>query len=116
MAVKIRLARVGLTRNNPSYKIVAIPASLRTTAKPLETLGSYNPIPTLTHPVSLSPNGERRGTEWGPAQAKKVGPVQEAGEKNVSWNEKRVRWWLGQGAMPSKRVERLLISAGILSE
>lgn len=38
------------------------------------------------------------------------------GEKRVDWNEGRVRWWLSRGAVPSKRVERLLISAGILSE
>lgn len=116
MAVKLRLARNLLTRNNPSYKIVATPSTLRTTAKPLEILGTYNATPVLTPRVGVAPNGLERGAEWGPSQAERVGGVQVPGEKSVVWNEERVRWWLKQGALPSKRVERLLISAGILSE
>lgn len=116
MAVKLRLARVALTRNSPHFTIVAIPSTLRPTARPLETLGTYEPIPTVLPPVSLSPNGAARGAEWGARQSKREGPTQECGLKRVVWNEDRVRWWLERGAEPSKRVERLLISAGILSK
>lgn len=115
MVVKLRLARNLLTRNNPSYKIVAIPSTLRVTALPLETLGSYAPIPVVSPPPSLSPNGALRGAEWGARQMPREGPVQQCGDKVVEWNETRIRYWLQQGALPSKRVERLLISAGILS-
>jgi small subunit ribosomal protein S16 len=86
------------------------------TARPLEILGTYQPIPIVLPPPSLSPNGSIRGTEWGPRQSKREAATQEVGEKRVEWNESRVRWWLERGAEPSKRVERLLISAGILSE
>lgn len=116
MAVKLRLARVALTRNAPHYTIVAIPSTLRMTARPLEILGTYQPIPIVLPPPSLSPNGSIRGSEWGPRQSKREVATQEVGEKRVEWNESRVRWWLERGAEPSKRVERLLISAGILSE
>lgn len=114
MAVKIRLARNILTRNSPSYTIVAIPSTLRVTAKPLEVLGTYSSLPTLKAPTAVSPNGQLRGIEWGPKQFKKVGTVQEPGEKEVVWNEERVKWWLTEGAIPSKRVESLLVRSGIL--
>lgn len=114
MAVKLRLARTILTRNNPSYTIVAIPAQLRTTAKPLEVLGTYASIPILKAPISISPNGIERGIEWGPQQFKKIGGKEVPGEKEVVWNEERIRWWLKEGAIPSKRVESLLVRAGIL--
>lgn len=116
MGIRIRLSRTPLSRNNPSYQIVVLPSSLRTTGRPLEILGAYNPIPVLAPPPSLSPNGQRRGAEWGPPQAKKVVSVQECGDKKVVWNMERVKYWLAQGAMPSKRVEKLLVTAGVLGE
>lgn len=117
MAVKIRLARNILTRNSPSYTIVAIPSSLRTTAKPLEVLGTYASVPVLLPPISISPNGQERNIkDWGARQYKKVGKTEIPGEKLVVWNEARVRYWLSEGAMPSKSVESLLIKAGILCE
>lgn len=116
MGIRIRLSRTHLSRNNASYQIVVSPASIRPTGRPLEILGAYHPIPVLTPPPSLSPNGQRRGAEWGPPQAKKVVSLQECGEKRVVWNTERIKYWLAQGAMPSKRVEKLLVTAGILGE
>ena len=114
--VRIRLARNLLTRNAPSYTIVATRTSLRTTARPLEVLGTYNPRPTLAPPPSTSPNGHARGPEWGPPQAAPTTPKETAGQKSVVWNQARVQWWLSQGAQPSKRVEKLLVTAGVMSE
>ncbi|GAA5902985.1 hypothetical protein JCM5296_004510 [Sporobolomyces johnsonii] len=115
MAIRLRLARHHLTRNAPTYSLVAIHSSARTTARPVETLGRYSPIPTLVAPPSRSPNGHLRNEqEWGPRQFKPVGARAPVGQKKVEWNEDRVRWWLSQGALPSKTVERLLVQAGIL--
>lgn len=43
MAVKIRLQRVG-KKNQPLYRIIAIDENKKLKGKPLEVLGSYNPI------------------------------------------------------------------------
>ena len=42
-------------------------------------------------------------------------PRETPGQKRVVWNQERVQWWLSQGAQPSKRVEKLLITAGVMS-
>ncbi|KAK4701244.1 small subunit ribosomal protein S16, partial [Phenoliferia sp. Uapishka_3] len=112
--VRLRLARDLLTRNSPTYRIVAIQTSLRTTARPLEVLGTYHPRPSLSAPQSTSPNGLLRGPEWGPPQAAAMTSREVPGEKKVEWNRKRVEWWLSQGAQPSKTVEKLLITAGVM--
>lgn len=115
MTVSLRLARVALTRNSPHYALVAIPSTYRLRARPLEVLGTYAPLPVLPPTVSLSPNGTVRGPEWGPPQALPVsGKKQATGEKSVQWNEARVKWWLSHGAVPSKRVQKLLVHAGVL--
>lgn len=117
MPVRLRLARVGLTRNSPHFNVVAIPNTSRTTAKPLEILGHYNPRPRLEPPVSKSPNGQIRDERvWGPRQhAPKTG-LERAGHKTVEWNVARVKYWLSQGAQPSETVEKLLVKAQILSQ
>lgn len=115
--MSLRLARLHLSRNNPSYKLVAIPSKLRVRARPLEILGYYSPIPVISPPDSLSPNGAVRGTEWGPKQAESVrGKNQAVGEKTVAWNVERIKYWLLNGAVPSERVAKLLASANILGQ
>lgn len=117
MPVRLRLARSPLSRNSPSYSVVATLSSSRPTAKPLEVLGHYAPLPFLPPPPAKSPNGQLRSTaEWGPRQFEKTGPVQTPGEKTVEWNKARVQWWLERGAVPSKSVEKLLVKAGIIGE
>ncbi|BGP19950.1 37S ribosomal protein S16, mitochondrial [Rhodosporidiobolus nylandii] len=116
MTVRIRLARQHLTRNNPAYTLVATHSSSRTTAQPLETLGSYNPLPQITPPPSRSPIGQLRSNEWGARQYAKRPSTAEVGTKAVEWNLERVRWWLSQGALPTKSVERLLNQAGVLEQ
>lgn len=115
MAVRIRLARQHLTRNSPTYHLVATRSSSRPSSKPLEFLGSYRPLPTLSTPLSISPNGQPRSSlEWGPPPQ---GSSRLAvGEKKVEWNQERLKYWLSVGAKPSKTVERLLNQAGIIRE
>ncbi|KDE04212.1 hypothetical protein MVLG_05371 [Microbotryum lychnidis-dioicae p1A1 Lamole] len=132
MSVRLRLSRHHLTRNAPSYSLVATRRSLRPNARPLEVLGTWTPIPVAVPTQSHSPNGETRDPKlWGPplqlpsfsspspnkpttcvesVQAATVA----AGEKRVVWNEHRVKYWLGQGAKPTKAAEKLLVKAGIL--
>ena len=117
MVVSLRLARLHLSRNNPSYKLVAIPSKLRVRARPLEILGYYSPIPVISPPDSVSPNGATRGAEWGPKQSESVrGKNQAVGEKRVEWNVERIKYWLLQGAVPSERVAKLLATANILGQ
>lgn len=117
MPVRLRLARVGLTRNSPRFTLVAIPSSSRTTARPLEVLGRYDPKPRLEPPVSRSPNGQIRDERvWGARQhATKTG-FEKPGHKTVEWNVERVKYWLRQGAQPSSSVEKLLARAKIFGE
>ncbi|KAM0752932.1 ribosomal protein S16 [Meredithblackwellia eburnea MCA 4105] len=112
--VRLRLARDLWTRNAPTYKIVATNSHLRTTARPLEVLGTYNPRPVVTPPPNKSPNGHLRGPEWGPPQSAPVQAREPPGQKHVVWNRQRVEWWLSQGAQPTKTVGKLLMRAGIL--
>ena len=115
MAIRIRLSRAHLTRNSPRYTLVATNSSLRTTSKPLETLGSYPPLPSLPIPISLSPNGQPRDSSlWGPGIYPTNGSKELVGEKKVEWNESRIKYWLSLGAKPTKTVERLLNQAGII--
>ncbi|GAA5973585.1 hypothetical protein JCM11641_007136 [Rhodosporidiobolus odoratus] len=115
MPIRIRLARHHLTRNSPSYSLVATKSSSRPTALPLETLGTYSPLPTITPPGQRSPNGQVRDADWGARQFLRRPSTAEVGTKSVEWNLERVRYWLSQGAVPSKSVERLLNQAGVLA-
>ncbi|GAA5943046.1 mitochondrial 37S ribosomal protein bS16m MRPS16 [Sporobolomyces koalae] len=116
MSVRIRLAREHLTRNSASFQLVAINSFARPTARPLELLGLYRPIPTIPTPVSVSPNGQVRDpSQWGPGyHPARTGGLAPVGQKEVKWNEDRIRYWLNNGAKPSKSVERLLNQAGII--
>ncbi|GAA5858613.1 hypothetical protein JCM8547_001391 [Rhodosporidiobolus lusitaniae] len=116
MPVRIRLARDHLTRNYPSYSLVATLSSSRPTAQPLELLGTYQPLPAILPPPSRSPHGNLRDeAAWGARQFAKRPATAEVGVKKVDWNLERVRWWLSQGALPTKSVERLLNQAGVLA-
>jgi small subunit ribosomal protein S16 len=77
MVVRLRLARHG-RRNLPYYHIVASNAKTARNSKPLETIGTYNPIPDNN------------------------------GIKHVNLNIERVKYWLTVGAQPSEPVEKLL--------
>ncbi|KAI5475728.1 small subunit ribosomal protein S16 [Pseudohyphozyma bogoriensis] len=113
MVVALRLARHHNTRNAPVYSLVAISSHKRTSARPLEVLGTYDPRPAFAPPPSISPSGATRGPEWGPPQLRRE-HLHAVGTKTVSWNLDRVAWWISNGAQPSKAVAKLLQSAGAL--
>ncbi|KAG0130699.1 ribosomal protein S16 domain-containing protein [Tuber indicum] len=89
MVVKIRLARFG-RRHAPIYNIVVAHARSAQTNRPIEVIGTYNPIPVP--PV----DGIGKGT------------------KHIEIDTARAKYWLGTGAQPSDPVWRLLSMIGLL--
>ncbi|KIN08064.1 hypothetical protein OIDMADRAFT_91612, partial [Oidiodendron maius Zn] len=89
MVLKIRLARFG-RRHAPFYNIVVAQARSARNGKPIEVLGTYDPIPKA--PV----DGE--GPGW----------------KDIKLDSTRTKYWLGVGAQPSDSAWRLLSMAGLL--
>ncbi|KAI9743371.1 MAG: 37S ribosomal protein S16, mitochondrial [Claussenomyces sp. TS43310] len=89
MVVKIRLARFG-KRKAPFYNIVVAHARTARNSKPIEVLGTYDPIP------KLSADGEGKPS------------------KDIRLDSVRTKYWLGVGAQPSDPAWRLLSMAGLL--
>jgi len=89
MVVRIRLARFGRKRA-PFYNIVVAQARTARNSKPIEVLGTYDPIPKT--PLS------GRGMPY----------------KDIKIDSARAKYWLGVGAQPSDPVWRLLSMAGFL--
>ncbi|GAA5799641.1 30S ribosomal protein S16 [Helicostylum pulchrum] len=85
MVVRIRLARHG-RRNLPFYHIVVANARTGRNAKPIEKIGTYNPLPD------------------------------DAGNKMINLNFERVKYWLTVGAQPSETVEKLLVKADLMPQ
>ncbi|MCJ1463928.1 37S ribosomal protein S16, mitochondrial [Pseudocyphellaria aurata] len=83
------MARFG-KRNKPFYNIVVAQARQARNAKPLEVLGTYDPIPK---PPDL---GEGK-------------PY-----KDIKIDISRAKYWLGVGAQPSDPAQRLLSMIGLL--
>ncbi|EMR08371.1 ribosomal protein S16 [Pneumocystis murina B123] len=77
MVVKIRLQRFGI-KKYPFYHIVVCNARTARQSKPIEKLGTYDPIP------------------------------REDGTKNMEINFLRTKYWLGVGAQPTDVVYKLL--------
>ncbi|SCU98039.1 LAMI_0F12706g1_1 [Lachancea mirantina] len=91
--VRIRLARFGRT-NSPKYNIVVANAHKARDTKPIEVLGTYNPIPRLLT------KSERK---------KNVVP-----HKDIELDFSRAKYWIGVGAQPSETVTKLMKKCGIL--
>lgn len=75
--ISIKLARHGL-KNTPFYHIVVLQSRSRPTRKPIEQLGTFNPIPNKD------------------------------GSKDITLNFERAKYWIGVGAKPSESVARIL--------
>ncbi|KAL9056505.1 MAG: hypothetical protein Q9162_002880 [Coniocarpon cinnabarinum] len=88
MVVKIRLARFG-RRHQPFYNIVVAQARTARNSKPLEVLGTYDPIP------QAPPDGGRKF-------------------KDIQLDVVRAKYWLGVGAQPSDGAWRLLSMIGLM--
>ncbi|OMP83987.1 Ribosomal protein S16, mitochondrial [Diplodia seriata] len=85
MVLKIRLARFG-KRHAPFYNIVVAHARTARDSKPLEVLGTYDPIPKPARPDD--PSGR---------------PY-----KDIKLDRSRAQYWLGVGAQPSDTCWRLM--------
>lgn len=90
MVVKIRLARFG-RRNHPFYNIVVAHARTARNSRPLEVIGTYDPIP-------------------------KADPYDNSGKlhKDIQLDPFRARYWIGVGAQPTDTAWRLLSMVGIV--
>ncbi|KAH7376979.1 mitochondrial ribosomal protein S16 [Plectosphaerella cucumerina] len=90
MVLRMRLARFG-RRNAPFYNIVVSHARTARNSKPLEVLGTYDPIP------KLDPYDEDRKPH-----------------KDIQIDILRAKYWIGVGVQPSDPVWRLLSMVGLL--
>ena len=96
MVLRLRLARIktpgGAKRHAPLYNIVLAHDRTARDGKPLEVLGTYDPIPKK---VVGAPEGARK-------------------VKDIKVDVSRAKYWLGVGAQPSDPVWRLLAMIGLL--
>ncbi|CEO95621.1 30S ribosomal protein S16 [Plasmodiophora brassicae] len=83
MVVRLRLARFG-RHKLPFYRMVAVDSRVRRDGKPLEVVGTWNPLPD------------------------------KFGAKHLRLNMERVKYWLGVGAQPTSIVHNLLSKADLL--
>ncbi|KAI0788650.1 ribosomal protein S16 domain-containing protein [Abortiporus biennis] len=85
MAIRLRFAMHG-PRHNRIFHLVAINNQLRRNAKPIETLGIFDP---------KLPAGETH--------------------KTVEWNPSRIKYWLSVGAKPTPPALKLLTMGGLIT-
>ncbi|KAK4213735.1 ribosomal protein S16 domain-containing protein [Rhypophila decipiens] len=90
MVVKMRLARFG-RRNAPFYNIVVAHARTARNSRPLEVIGTYDPIPKKD---TYDTSGKLH--------------------KDIKLDITRAKYWVGVGAQPTDVVWRLLSMVGIL--
>ncbi|KXH29229.1 ribosomal protein S16 [Colletotrichum simmondsii] len=90
MVVRIRLARFGRV-NQPFYNIVVTQARTARNSKPIEVIGTYDPVPRQDpYDATSKPH------------------------KDIRLDSLRARYWVGVGAQPTETVWRLLSMVGIL--
>ncbi|KAF3903618.1 hypothetical protein AA313_de0204738 [Arthrobotrys entomopaga] len=89
MVVRLRLARFGAS-NRPLYNIVVAQARTARNSKPMEVIGTYDPIPKPSHDGDGKPF------------------------KDIQLDVTRAKYWLGVGAQPSDPVWRLLAMFGLI--
>jgi small subunit ribosomal protein S16 len=98
MVLRLRLARVstpgGAKRHQPFYNIVLAQGRSARDGKPMEVLGTYDPIPKL--PVGAEPSDRKI--------------------KDIKIDVSRAKYWLGVGAQPSDTVWRLLAMVCVFSD
>lgn len=73
----------GGSKKRPFYRIVAADSRMPRDGRFIEKLGTYNPL--------LAKDNEER----------------------VKMNLERIQYWLGQGAQPTDRIQRMLEAAGV---
>ncbi|CCC14045.1 hypothetical protein SMACR_08494 [Sordaria macrospora] len=90
MVLKLRLARFG-RRNAPVYNVVVAHARTARNSKPLEVIGTYDPIPKKD---TYDTSGKLH--------------------KDIKLDLTRAKYWIGVGAQPTDTVRRLLSYVGIM--
>ena len=73
----------GGAKKRPFYRIVVAEASAPRDGRYVERVGTYNPMVSKDHDQRLTLNGER------------------------------ITYWMGQGAQPTERVQKMLATAGL---
>lgn len=92
--VRIRLARFG-RKHTPKYNIVVTHNTKARDAKPIEVLGTYDPIPKPRTMKEIKNN---------------VTPV-----KEIHLDMDKSKYWVSVGAQPSDTVLKLFMKCGILT-
>lgn len=99
MVVKLRLARLS-KRHQPFYNIVVAKDRSARDSKPMEVLGTYNPVPQVPLAVAQDPT-----------------PYSESNQvrryKDIQLDITRTKYWLGVGAQPSEGVQGILGMLGL---
>ena len=100
MVVRLRLSPHRLTPSSRQkvYHIVAISAPKGRDKAPIETLGVYDAVPTH---VPVTRPSERSLLDEGK-------PVETRFIKRIEWDRERVKYWIGTGAQPTRRMAWLL--------
>lgn len=96
MVLRIRLARFG-NKRQPVYNIVLAQGKSGRDKKPMEVLGTYNPIPQTPLATADTPEFLPSGERFKPKRF-----------KDIHLDSARTRYWLGVGAQPTEPVEKLL--------
>lgn len=104
MVLRIRLARFG-TKGKPVYNIVLTQAKTARNSKPMEVLGTYNPIPQTPLASSHTPEFNAEGDKFRPKKY-----------KDIKLDTVRTKYWLGVGAQPTEPVEKLLCMVSAFPE
>ncbi|KIW38281.1 ribosomal protein S16 [Exophiala oligosperma] len=103
MVLRIRLARFG-TKRAPVYNIVLAQAKSARGKKPIEVLGTYDPIPRLPLATPDTPEYLADGsTKFVPRRY-----------KDIKLDASRTKYWLGVGAQPTEPVVKLLSMIGLI--
>src|ERR1700761_7997484 len=96
MVLRIRLARFG-TKRKPIYNIVLAQAKSARDSKPMEVLGTFDPVAKVPLAQPDTPEFNADGTKFEPKKF-----------KDVKLDSARTKYWLGVGAQPSEPVGKLL--------
>ncbi len=103
MVLRIRLARFG-TKRAPVYNIVLAQAKSARGKKPIEVLGTYDPIPRI--PLASPGDTPLPAADGVSTSASVATPPKRY--KDIKLDTARTKYWLGVGAQPTEPVAKLL--------
>lgn len=113
MVVKIRLARLS-KRRQPFYNIVVAKARSARDSRPMEVLGTYNPVPQTPLASNFAPSASSSSSAATDATvAATASPQIPRKYKDIQLDITRTKYWLGVGAQPSEGVQGILGLLGL---